>query len=217
MGMRKRYDKNGKLMGLHNMIFDSISDDYQMRKVILNDKFSDLSYVGIMRHLRDLKVSDEFADDKYYSSEVISHMAMDYIHSALYLHKGILADRNEEDVVSYYLIPCTYLCKHAIELKIKECYIIKGVKVPNSHSIAEIWRGLGETTMPHYQEVCDFISDVEKLDGSEIALRYGVLTSLKPVEEDFKFDIDNLILNSMFLFNVLDEHVVCKYKYGNTN
>lgn len=41
-----------------------------------------------------------------------------------------------------------------------------------------------------------------------MALRYGINSKLEPLSENYKFDIDNLINNTMFLFNVLDEYVV---------
>ena len=38
MGMRKRHDATGNCIGAHNMIFDEISDNYIVKKVILDDK-----------------------------------------------------------------------------------------------------------------------------------------------------------------------------------
>jgi len=127
MGMRERRDQNGNLKGYHNMMFDDIADDYQMQKVILEDKVYDLSYLGVMKHLRTIKVGEEFADDIFYSSEVLSHMALDYLESARFLYQGIVADRGQ-DLVTYYLIPCAFLCKHSIELKLKECLLSKEIK-----------------------------------------------------------------------------------------
>lgn len=125
MGMRKRYDETGKCLGAHNMTYDEIPDDYVMKKIILDDKVFDLSYLGVMKYLRSIKVDESFEDDAYYSKEVIGHMALDYLESALYLQKGIVADRGGE-MVTYYFIPCAFLCKHAIELKLKECLLSKG-------------------------------------------------------------------------------------------
>ena len=50
-----------------------------------------------------------------------------------------------------------------------------------------------------------------------MALRYGVSGKLTPLQEKFKFDIDNLISNTMFLFNVVDEYIICKYRHGENN
>ena len=44
--------------------------------------------------------------------------------------------------------------------------------------------------------------------GLTEVLRYGINSKLEPLSENYKFYIDNLIQNTMFLFNVLDEYVV---------
>lgn len=211
MGMRERRDQNGNLKGYHNMIFDNIPDDYQMKKVI--DKVYDLSYIGIMKHLRAIKAGEEFADDKFYSSEVLSHMALDYLNSAHFLYQGIVGDR-VQDLVTYYFVPCAFLCKHSIELKLKECLLSKGVHELKGHSVLEIWNDLNEEQIPHGAELQQFLSEVEKIDNNEIALRYGISKRLAPLQEDFKFNIDNLITNTMFLFNIVDEYIICKYRYN---
>ena len=161
MGMRERYDENGNLKGYHNMIFDNIPDDYQIQKVILDDKVYDLSYIGIMKYLRSIEAGKEFADDKFYSSEVISHMALDYLNSALFLYQGIVNDRGQ-DIVSYYFIPCAFLCKHSIELKLKECLLEKGINELKGHSVLGIWNNLNEKQIPHAEELQWFLSEVEK-------------------------------------------------------
>lgn len=211
MGMRERHDENGKLIGYHNMIFDNIPDDYQMQKVILEDKVYDLSYVGVMKYLRNINASEEFTDNNFYSSEVISHMALDYLNSALFLYQGIVKDRGQ-DVATYYFIPCAFLCKHSIELKLKECLLAKGEHELKGHSVLGIWNDLNEKQISHGAEIQQFLSEVEKIDSNEMALRYGISKGLVPLQENFKFDIDNLIANTMFLFNVVDEYIICKYR-----
>ena len=211
MGMRERRDKDGKLKGYHNMIFDNIPDDYQIQKVVLEDKVFDLSYLGTMKHLRTIKAGEEFTDDIFYSSEVLSHMALDYLNSARFLHQGIVADRGQ-DLATYYLIPCTFLCKHSIELKLKECLLSKGVHELKGHSVIGIWNDLNENQIPHGAELESFLREVEKIDNNEMALRYGISKKLAPLQENFKFDIDRLIPNTMFLFNVVDEYIICKYR-----
>ena len=44
-------------------------------------------------------------------------------------------------------------------------------------------------------------------------LRYGVSVKLEPLQEEFKFDIDMLLANTKYFFNVVDEFIVCKYRY----
>lgn len=213
MGMRERYDENGNIKGYHNMIFDNIPDNYQIQKVILEDKVYDLSYIGVMKYLRTIKVAQEFDDDIYYSSEILSNMALDYLNSARFLYQGIAEDRGR-DVVTYYFIPCAFLCKHSIELKLKECLVMKGLHELKGHSVLGIWNDLNEEQIPHGGELRQFLSEVEKIDNNEMALRYGISKRLTPLQENFKFDIDNLLTNTMFLFNVVDEYIICRYRYG---
>ena len=92
--MRARYDDNGNIRSYHRMIFDIIPDDYEIQRVLTGEKFTDLSYVGIMKHLRTEEKIEDFSINEYYSSEVLSHMAMDYIQSAMYLHGAIVNDRD---------------------------------------------------------------------------------------------------------------------------
>lgn len=210
--MRPRYDEEGNIKSYHDMIFDNIPDDYKMQKVLTGDKFANWSYVGIMKHLRTVEAGEEFFDKKFYSTEVLSHMAMDYIKSAQYLYSGIVGDR-DGNTVSYYLVPCAFACKHSIELKLKECQIEKGFEKLKGHSVLEVWKALDETDIPHADEITSFLEEVEKIDINEMALRYGIGKNLEPLQEKFKFDIDNLLTNTMFLFNVLDEYVIYKYKF----
>ncbi|WP_187118441.1 HEPN domain-containing protein [Ruminococcus sp. OM06-36AC] len=204
--MRERYDDKGNLIGCCRMVFDEIPDDYQIQKVILEDMVYDLSYLGVMKHLRDNNVAQEFSDNNFYSLEVLSHMALDYLNSAMYLHKGIIADRGQ-DLVSYYVIPCAFLCKHSIELKIKECLLSMGEKELKGHSVLTLWDKLNKEGLPQYDKLRAFIVEVEKIDNNEMALRYGISKGLEPLQEKFKFDVDNLISNTMFLFNILEEYV----------
>ena len=185
---------------------------YKMQRVLLQGKVPDLSYLGVMKHLRNIEADEIFNDDVFYSSEVISHMALDYLESACFLQKGIAADRGGE-IVSQYLIPAAFLCKHSIELKLKECLVVKGADKLKGHSVSNLWNELNEIGLVHFKELDSFIKEMEQIDSNEMALRYGISKELSPLKEDFKFDIDAMILNTKFLFNVLDEHVVCKYRY----
>lgn len=194
------------------MIFDDIPDDYQMGSFLISGKVPDMSYLGVMKYLRSEKVSKEFEENDFYSKEVLSHLALDYLYSALFLHKGIISDRGK-GIASFYLIPCAYLCKHSVELKTKECLLEKYGKIEPSHLITELWKTLDEKEVPQYDDFNIFIQELEKMDKNEMALRYGVSIKLEPLSEDFKFDIDTLLSNTKYFFNVVDEYIICKYKY----
>lgn len=210
--MRDRYDKDGNVIGAHRMVFDIIPDDYEMKTVLIPGKVVDLSDLGIMRYLRDIKAGEEFNDDVYYSSTVISNLALDYLNSARFLWQGIANDRGKERV-TYYFIPCAFLCKHSIELKLKECLLAKGCKVLNGHSVMKLWKEIGENGITNQEKIEDFLDQVERIDKNEMALRYGIGHDLKPLAEKPHFDIDNLITNTMYLFNVVDEEIICKHRY----
>lgn len=210
--MRERFDSQGNIIGAHNMIFDDIPDDYEMQKIILEQKVYDLSSLGVMKYLRNENVAEEFQDNYFYSTEVLSHLALDYLHSALLLQREIIIERGS-DIVSNYLIPCAFMCRHSIELKLKECLLQKTQKIVKSHSILGLWESLDEVKLDHYQEMDFFVHELNSLDQNEMALRYGVTVNLEPLKEDFKFNIDAMLENTKFFFNVVDEHIICKYRY----
>mgnify|MGYP000000724290 FL=1 len=213
MGMRLRYDDKGKIIGAHNMVFDDMPDDYRVQNVLIDGGVQDLSYTAFMKQLRNAKVADEFEDNGFYSKEILSHLAIDYLYSALYLQKGIMEDRKENGILSLYIIPCAYLCKHSVELKIKECLLEKYGNIENTHSIIKLWSRLNEKTILHYEELNSFINELEAIDRNEMALRYGVSVKLEPLQENFMFDVDSLLSNTKFFFNVVDEHIICKYRH----
>lgn len=224
--MRKRYDENGKLYKIiHNMPFDKIPDDYKLKSILL-DEFAHLSYVGIMKNLYsnylldlditkfsekekeemlDLDIKTTF-DDLDYSKEILSAMALDYLKSACKLVESIMAERMSETVCSYYVVPCAYLCKHAIELKIKECLLKQEIYNFNSHNIKILWEKLKPTDIPQYKNVTNFILEVDKVDETEMVLRYGINNKLKPFSQKFQFDVVAMVENTEYLFNVLYEY-----------
>ncbi len=129
---------------------------------------------------------------------------MDYLESARYLQKGIVDDCGGK-IATYYFIPCAFLCKHSIELKLKECLLAEGAEELRDHSVETLWYQIKTVSYPHNEELQSFIKEIEKIDKNEMALRYGINSKLEPLSENYKFYIDNLINNTMFLFNVLDE------------
>lgn len=209
--MRNRYDSNGKIIGAHRMIFDDTPDDYQL-KPLIGENHPDLSYAGTMKFLRRIKAGVEFENYDYYSKEVLSSLALDYLQSALYLQKGVHEVRGEL-IVSYHLLPCAFLCRHSIELKLKECLLTKYGKFEKSHDIEELWEMLNENDIINYDKLAFFIKEVGTIDRNAIALRYGITQELQPMKEDFVFNIDILLENTKYFFNVVDEYIISKYRY----
>ena len=72
---------------------------------------------------------------------------------------------------------------------------------------------MNEKELAQYGVIDSFIQELEAMDKNEMALRYGVSVKLEPLQEEFKFDIDMLLANTKYLFNVVDEFIVCKYRY----
>lgn len=214
--MRERYDNNGNLIGLHNMVFDEIPDGFVVKTIFTNDKkFVDLSYLGIYKHLteqyadKDLKGYDlgiEFQNKNWVGTEVFKHLSLDYLNSAIFLRCGINDDRGE-DMATYYLVPCAFLCKHSIELALKFCLLSKGKTNFQGHNVVKLWEMLDETQIPSYKELSNFINEIEQIDYSETALRYGIDKKMQFLPSNLYFDIDCLLSNTMFFFNIVDEYI----------
>lgn len=215
--MRYRYDNKGEIIGSHSMVFDSIPDDYQVESIfVFDDKFPDLSYLGVLGHLKEYysqreleeyELGVEFHDDEWFRQELFENMALDYLNSARFLWQGINGGRTQ-DVVSRFLIPCTFLCKHAMELYIKRCLLSKGKKQFRTHSVKKLWEMLDAKSIPNYNRLTAFVEEVEEVDCSEMALRYGLGKDFKLISSNLHYDIDRLLANVMYMFKVLNEHVL---------
>ena len=217
--MRERFDENGNLIGSHRMVFDEISDDFVIKTIFLDNKFADLSFLGIYKYLKelyadkDLKEYDlgiEFQNEEWFRAEIFEKLSLDYLNSARYLWNGI-NDNRGKDMVSYYVIPCAYLCKHSIELMLKRCLLSKGITDFKGHSVKKLWEKMNETAIPHYQELTSFLDEIEQVDSNEMALRYGLDNGFQLLPSNLYFDIERLLENTMFLFNIVDEYIISKY------
>lgn len=216
--MRERHEKDG-LVRYHDVLFNSIPDNYKINSIFSeNGEFYDLSYLGLQKFLTetyadkelgDYDFGKEFQDENFIRKDVFYHLALDYLNSARFLRMGVNADRGK-NMASNYLIPCTYLCKHSIELIIKRSLLEKGITSFRGHSVKKLWELLNETTIPHFIELDSFIDEVEKIDGDEMALRYGLDNQFHLLPANYSFDIDAFLVNTMFLFNILEEYVISK-------
>ena len=159
--MRERKYDNGTT-GMIDLPYDNIPDDYQMMSCLTND--CDLSYAGVMKSLKEMykdKIFDkgshelgiEFQDNAWYSQETTLHQSRDFLESARFLGNGVHVDRGQ-DIVSYYTIPCAYCCRHAVELYLKYCALVKGIDHRKliSHNITDLWNILDERNIPYYDK-----------------------------------------------------------------
>lgn len=232
--MRERKDSEGKIIGSVSLPYENVPDDYQIQS-ILTDKLVDLNYVGFMKAMSDFyKNTDfskeplyakgsEFQNNDFYVEEVLEHMAMDYLESARMLESAVLSDRasqqiNNQIICSHYVVPCAFCCKHSIELKLKHCLFIQGIENLGGHSILDLWNQIEKIYIPDVNSIDTFIKEVDKVDPNEMTLRYGFSKKLVPLSEKFQFDVVQLVANTMFLFNILEEYVVhkCRRKYTGT-
>ena len=219
--MRERY-KNGKLIEIISLPYEIIPDDYKIQSIITHG-FIDFHYAGILKALSDkyknvdfkkeskYALGIEFTNKDFYVEEMMSHLASDYLNSALLLAKAVLNDRKQEErICSSYVIPCAFCCKHAIELKLKYCLFIQGVDDIKSHNILKLWESVKKTYIPNIDSIENFLKEVNKIDPNEMTLRYNISNKLTPLSEKLQFDVVMMIQNTMFLFNILEEYVIYK-------
>lgn len=211
--MRIFYDEKGKPYRSVAVPFEETPEDYEVKPIKLKN-FKDISYLGFIRELPEH--SDEFKailnnDEGAVGADVLSHLAYDYLQSAICLQKGVIVDRNSSVLVaSHYVVPCIFCCRHAIELKLKQCvYDISKEKV-NNHTIIDLWERIkNKKTGSGLIKLNAFIEEINEMDGNEIVMRYGLDKNLKLLKEKYMIDIDALIENTKYLFNVLAVECSC--------
>ena len=125
--MRTFYDKNGKPIRSVAIPFEEIPEEYELRPIKL-DGFKDISYLGYIRelseHSNDFKELLKENEDAI-GADILSHLAYDYLQSAISLQLSVMNDRYGSNLVaSHYVIPCIFCCRHAIELKLKQCVYV---------------------------------------------------------------------------------------------
>lgn len=218
--MRKRKYADGTC-GNIQLPYEKIPDNYDMKSCLTSGY--DLSYAGFMKSMIEkykhktfgssYELGSEFQNKDWYGQEITEHQAYDFLASATFLHIGIDIDRNRNRL-SGYVIPCAYCCRHAVELYLKYCALVKGVKSKKiiCHKITDLWHIIDEKDIPKYDKITSYIKELDIIDENGIALRYGLNKSFDIPNEDFKFNVDIMICNAMYLINILDEFVIRPYK-----
>lgn len=210
--MRERFGSKGNLIGGHEMVFDSIGDDYKIQSIFLDGKISDYSYLSIIKHLKDIRAGEEFDNKSFYSETLLYNLSLDYINSAICLIPNIEEDRNKE-IVSYYYAPCAFLCRHSIELLLKSCLLARGDQTVSGHSLVDLWKEIDINDYEEFDDLDLFIKEVNEIDKFGEQFRYGITKELDTFDSRFDYDIRTLLINTMYLFNVLEEKVICRYHY----
>ena len=210
--MRKFYDENGKWVRSVAIPFEEIPEEFIVKSIKL-DKFKDLSYLGIIKHLSE-ESSDfkemEMNDEKFIGEDILSHLSMDYLQTAIQLRKSIVEDRMKPNlVVSYYVIPCLFCCRHAIELKLKQCIFKNNNEKAKTHNIKKLWDMIKNKTKSLTNKIESFIYEINEMDENEIVMRYGLDKNLKLLKEKYMIDVDVVISNTMYLFNEMAIECSC--------
>lgn len=203
---RTFYDQNGKPIRWVHLPFEEIQEDYNIKSIRLK-KFKDVSYLGA---IKKLSLTSKDFNNLYnntkegFAVDILSRLALDYLKSAIKLQDAIKNERNFEDiiVVSFYVIPCIFCCRHAVELKLKQVLFEKNKERNPNHTIYELWQKLvEETKSDRIKKLDPFIKDIDKMDKNEIVMRYGLNKNYELLKEDYLIDIDALIYNTKYLFN----------------
>ena len=203
---RTFYDQNGKPIRWVHLPFEEIQEDYNIKSIRLK-KFKDVSYLGA---IKKLSLTSKDFNNLYnntkegFAVDILSRLALDYLKSAIKLQDAIKNERNFEDiiVVSFYVIPCIFCCRHAVELKLKQVLFEKNKERNPNHTIYELWQKLvEETKSDRIKKLDPFIKDIDKMDKNEIVMRYGLNKNYELLKEDYLIDIDALIDNTKYLFN----------------
>lgn len=204
-------------------VFKEIPENYSIESIITKGN-CDLNSIEVFRFLYeegkltngtmkevDGKIvveNERRLNGDEYSAELFSFLAKEYIDSALVLAKCVLEERAEpEKKLSSYANPCSFLCRHAIELKIKQCLCCQHQpeSITNKHNLSDLWEALDKTKLDAdvITSLTDFIYEVSELDKNGITWRYGSNNKLLPINERINVDCFILTQNTMFLFNQL--------------
>ena len=146
---------------------------------------------------------------KEYSEQLFSYLSKEYMDSALILAQCILQERKENvegnDAVSSYVNPCAFLCRHAIELKIKQCLYQQDHEEIKTHKLNELWKMLNKEILSEdvINQLGDYIKEISQIDDNGESIRYGTGHNLLPINSKTDYDCIALVQNGMFLFNQL--------------
>ena len=127
------------------------------------------------------------------------------------MQKNVINDRKgPNQIISHYFIPCLFCCRHAIELKLKQCVFNVSKEKPLDHVIIKLWNKItSKKTGQGIKKLELFIQEINAMDENEIVMRYGIDKNLKLLKEKYLIDVDSMIQNTKYLFNVLAVECDC--------
>jgi len=186
-----------------NLPYPQISDAYKMQKMISDEEncVYDYSSLSVMPY-----INKHVNMKGYYPNVVFQLLSNEYLESALVLSQRVIEEReiNSSECValSLYTTPCAFLCRHAIELKLKQCLCDQGNADFATHDLVELWNKIERYDLDN-NIVCSidsFIKDMKFVDQTEQSLRYGVDKNGDPMPYG-NFNCVAIINNTKFLFN----------------
>ena len=114
--------------------------------------------------------------------------------------------KSGESFLSQYANPCSFLCRHAIELKLKQCLSRQNNPITTSHKILDLWKKIDKNKLDSItiSKLDSFLSEVACIDPNGEYIRYGTGKDSLPINHKIvSFDCVLLVQNTMYLFNQL--------------
>ncbi len=204
--------------------FKDISDNYKIESMLTRG-VCDFNSIEVFKHLYqeglltngvakevDGKIiieNEHPYSGEEYSQLLFSYLSKEYIDSAIVLANCVLRERmDDEEILSSYANPCAFLCRHAVELKLKQCLCRQNNPNSNTHNIKELWNQIDKSKFDRNieNELTFFIEELSLIDKNEMSLRYGTGKDLLPIAEKLQFDCIKLTNNTKYLFNKL--HII---------
>ena len=144
-----------------------------------------------------------------YSNTLYMYLASEYMDSAMALAKLVLEERKKIKTdgafLSSYANPCAFLCRHAIELKFKQCLAKQGTLDTKHHNLTDLWEKIDKNKLDSdtITQLTNFIGEISEIDPNGESIRYGTDKQALPIKEKTDYDCIALVVNSMYLFNQL--------------
>jgi len=203
-------------------LYEEILDDYSITTIFVKE-IVDLNSIDVYHRLYEAgKLTNGIAKEvdgkciiinerKYngdeYASQLYFFLSKEYLDSAIVLAKFVLQERKIPDMLSSYANPCSFLCRHAIELKLKHCLSYQRNSNSNAHNLKELWDLIDKSKMEQtvISELDGFIDEVSRIDEKGISWRYGTDKKCLPINDYLQIDCCILTQNTMYLFNQLQK------------
>lgn len=197
-------------MSMKDFLCSDIPNEYQVRPCIgvasQNGCLPETAGLSVMHALSKI-------DDISYNKMSLSQLSWEYLVSADILreewHKSMVY--KEGQLQSYnpcIFIPCAYLCRHSLELKLKEliCRLSPENKIVTGHDFQKLWKKLIDICPdPRLQKIEPVILDMRELDDDGMKLRYSLDKQGQSYSgKSYYFDADILVDNTKYCYKIAE-------------